>query len=160
MNIEEFKLFIIFLLNGILMSFIFDIFRAFRKTFNIKDIIIYLQDIIFWIISGFIILYSVYTFSNGELRLYMLLGIILGSIIYLLLISKYFIKYFGFCLTKIKNILDKIIYIIFFPFKKIFNLLKGFFKNLSNKNKNLQKNIISNIKNDKKAKKVNNIEGF
>ena len=67
--------FIIFILNGLIIGLIFDIFRIFRKSFKTPDFITYLQDFIFWIIAGSILLYSIFKFNNGELRLYIFIGI-------------------------------------------------------------------------------------
>jgi len=47
---EQSKTFCIFFIIGILSSFIFDIFRSTRKAFNISDILVYIQDIVFLII--------------------------------------------------------------------------------------------------------------
>ena len=48
MNVaEQSRIFLAFFIVGILTSFIFDVFRGFRKSFNFFDFIIYLQDIAF-----------------------------------------------------------------------------------------------------------------
>ena len=75
-------LFLIFTINGIIIGLFFDIFRILRKSFKTSDIITYLQDFIFWIITAIILLYSVFKFSNGEIRLYMFIAVFLGCIIY------------------------------------------------------------------------------
>ena len=84
--------FIIFILNGLIIGLIFDIFRIFRKSFKTPDFITYLQDFIFWIIAGSILLYSIFKFNNGELRLYIFIGILLGVSAYILIFSRLFIK--------------------------------------------------------------------
>ena len=61
-------LFVIFILNGFLIGILFDIFRILRKSFKTKDWLTYIQDILFWILTGFIVLYSIFRFNNGELR--------------------------------------------------------------------------------------------
>ena len=85
-------LFLVFVINGILIGVLFDFFRILRKTFKTKDIITYIEDFLFWILTGIILLYSIFTFNNGEIRLFMLLGILLGTIIYMIFISSYVIK--------------------------------------------------------------------
>ncbi len=50
---EQVKLFFIFIINGLIIGLLFDFFRILRKSFNTKDLITYIQDIIFWIISRF-----------------------------------------------------------------------------------------------------------
>ena len=70
-------LFIVFTIVGIIIGVLFDIFRILRKSFKTKDIVTYMEDILFWILTGIIILFSMYKFSNGELRFFMIIGIIM-----------------------------------------------------------------------------------
>ena len=88
------NLFVIFSLVGIIIGLLFDIFRVLRKVFKTKDILTYIEDILFWILTGIIIIYSMYRFCDGELRFFMMVGIMFGSIIYILSISKYIIFFF------------------------------------------------------------------
>ena len=64
--------------------------------------------------TGFLLLYSIFTFNNGELRGYIFIAILFGILLYALLLSKYFTK----ALTYILNFLNKII------FKPIYSVLK------------------------------------
>ena len=52
-------LFLIFTINGIVIGILFDIFRILRKSFKTSDTITYIEDILFWILTGLILLYSV-----------------------------------------------------------------------------------------------------
>lgn len=144
-------LFLVFLLNGFLIGVLFDIFRILRKTFKTNDFITYMQDILFWLLTGFIVLYSIFKFNNGELRNFIFIGIFIGISIYLLVFSKTFIKVNLIVINIIRRI---IFYIIIIPFKLILRISKkiifkpvsfiiiNFRKTLSNliiKLKNLQK---------------------
>ena len=111
--------FILFIINGILIGILFDIFRITRKTFKTCDFVTYIQDTIFWILSGILTLYFIFSFNNGEIRLYIFLGIILGIILYILSISKHFIKINTFILTKIKKVIETIL----LPIKKLLRIL-------------------------------------
>ena len=64
-------------------------------------------------------LYSIFVFNNGELRLFMFLGIILGAFIYMLFVSSYIIK----INVKIITMLKKVFGILFTPFKMIYQML-------------------------------------
>lgn len=112
MYLDQLYTFICFLFTGYIIGILFDIFRILRKCFKNLDFITYIQDIIFLILTGAILLYSIFTFSNGELRSYIFIGIILGIILYMFLFSKFIIK----SATKIVNILKDI---ISYPLKKI-----------------------------------------
>lgn len=101
-------LFLVFSLTGIIIGIIFDFFRILRKSFKTSNIITYIEDIIFWILTGFIILYAIWFFNNGEIRTYIFLGIIMGILVYMVTLSSIIIKLFTKILTIIKQIFIKI----------------------------------------------------
>ena len=103
MTLNQLHLFIFFLIDGIIIGIIFDIFRILRKTFKHKDFVIYLQDILFWILTGILLLYTTFIFNDSEIRLYMILSSFLGFIIYLFTISKFFINISVKIILFIKN---------------------------------------------------------
>ena len=151
-------LFFIFIIDGIIIGLLFDFFRILRRSFKTKDFITYIEDIIFWVLTGLLLLYTIFTFNNGEIRLYMFIGAIFGCIIYMLSISNFIIKINTKIIISLKNILSKIINIILIPFKVIIKFLKNILKkpisfifiNVSQTVKNLFKNL-KNI-DDKKSK--------
>lgn len=158
-------IFIIFVIVGIIVGIIFDFFRILRKSFKTKDFVTYIEDIVFCILTGLILLYSIFKFNSGEIRIYMFLGVLIGCSLYMLTISKYFIKINVFILTTITNILKKIISILYIPLKylkKIFT--KIFFKPISFIIINIRKmmsNTFTKSKNIlKNNKKLKNKEGL
>ena len=120
MILNQANLFLIFTINGILIGLLFDIFRILRKSFKTSDIITYTEDLIFWILTGLLLLYSIFTFSNGEVRFYMFLAVFCGCLIYMLLFSKYFIN----INVKIIKIIKKIVSIIFTPINLTIKFIK------------------------------------
>ena len=110
---------LIFFLTGIVIGILFDVFRITRKSFKTPDFVTYIEDILFWILTGLILLFTIFKFNNGELRIYIFVGLILGMVIYLLTISKYFIKISVLILKFIK----KITYV---PIQFIFRVVKRF----------------------------------
>ena len=115
---------IIFVLTGMCIGLLFDFFRIQRKVIKTFDFITYIQDVLFWILSGVILIIVIMKYTNGEIRLYMISGMVLGIIIYLRIFSKYVIKINTSIIKFIINITVKIINIVLFPFKKIFYLSK------------------------------------
>ena len=101
--------FIAFILNGFLIGIIFDCFRILRKSFKTPDFVTYIEDILFGIISGLLILYSIFKFNNGELRLYLFLGIFFGLLLYFLVFSKVFIKISVTVISIIKRLVNIVI---------------------------------------------------
>ena len=117
-------LFLVFSLTGVIIGILFDFFRILRKSFKTSDIITYLEDIIFWILTGFIVLYNIWYFNNGEIRLFMILGIIMGAIIYMLTLSNIIIKIFYEIINTLKKIILKLIKILELPLKPIVLICK------------------------------------
>ena len=115
-NLNQLYTFLIFILVGMVIGITYDIFRILRKSFKTIDIITYIQDFLFWIITGVIL---------GELRSYIFIGILLGLILYMLSISKFFVE---IC-TKIICSIKKVIKMTFSP-KKIIKIRRIFGKNV------------------------------
>ena len=116
MVVKQTYLFLMFLLNGLIIGIFFDFFRILRKSFNTSDIVTYIEDFLFWLLTGILILYSIFTFNNGEIRIYMFIGIILGITFYMLTISTYIIKINVIIIKFCKALLIKTFSIILFLF--------------------------------------------
>ena len=146
-------LFLIFSLTGVIIGILFDIFRVLRKNFKTANIITYIEDVAFWILTGTLILYNIWYFNDGEIRFFMFLGIIMGILIYILTLSNLFIEINSKILTILKKIIGTIL-VIFRPILSIFNklsiiinkLFKNFVKEITKlvnfkiKRGNLEKN--------------------
>jgi len=160
-NLEQLTNFIYFIITGMILGIVFDIFRILRKSFKTSDFVTNIQDIIFGIITGIILLASIFLFNKGELRLYLFIGICFGIIIYMLSISKYFIK----LNVAIINFIKKIIILITKPFIFLLKFIKKLFLgpisficiNFKLLFKKIFKNLKNNVKTNKKTIKE---EGF
>lgn len=151
-------IFFIFIINGILIAFIFDLFRISRKTLKTPDWLTYMEDISFWLISCIILAYSIYTYNNGEIRFYMFIGLLIGAIIYIITISKYIIKIFMNIINKIKHILQLLTKCIIYPLKVMIKwgrrlLFKPIYFIFINLKRNLTKILQKNVNNSAKAHK-------
>ena len=140
MIINQGYIFVIFILNGFLIGILFDIFRILRKSFKTKDIVTYIEDILFWIITGVFLLYSVFYFNDGEIRLYMFIAILIGVLLYMLILSSYIVKINVKIITFVKNLLQKTFNVFFKPFKKLFDKIRLMITNLFKKNQKSIKN--------------------
>ena len=118
------QLFLVFIINGIIIGILFDFFRILRKSFKTKDLVTYIEDFIFWILTGFSILFTLFKFNNGEIRLYMFLAIAIGVLLYMLIFSSYIIKINVSIIIFLKNFIRKILFYIFIPIKLILNIVK------------------------------------
>lgn len=106
--LEQLCSFATFILVGFLIGLLFDSFRILRKTFKTSDLITGLEDILFWILTGLLTLFSIFKFNNGNIRVYIIFGIFIGITVYMLVFSKYVVN----MLTKIINYIKKIVLFI------------------------------------------------
>lgn len=162
MAISQLYYFVIYIFSGVIIGIFFDIFRILRRSFKTSDIVTYIEDILFWICSAIFLLFVLFKINNGEIRIYSIVGILIGAIVYMTTISKFFIKINVKIILFIKNIISKILNVILWPFKLIIKLLKKiFFKPFSFCVINLKKKsstFCRKIKN--KSKKLLRKEGF
>lgn len=103
---------------GVILAVIFDFFRILRRKGNTPNYMVYIQDIIYWIIITFIIIMSAFITNDGELRGYMFIGYILGAIVYIVTISRYILKFVNKVLDLVENIFNQIKEIIHKILKK------------------------------------------
>ena len=113
-------LFIVFSLTGVIIGLLFDFFRILRRSFKTSNIITYFEDVLFWILTGVLILYNIWYFNNGEIRIYMFLGIIMGGLIYMLTLSNIII-------SLLSKILNSIVKVLELPFRTLFSIFHKFF---------------------------------
>ena len=136
-------LFLIFIINGLIIGFLFDLFRILRLSFKTKDFITYIEDILFWLLTGILLIYILITISNGQIRIYNVLGLIIGIITYLLVFSRIFI-----------NISIKILKIVIYPIKLLFNLIRRIFTPFTFFVINLKKLTFNLVKKLNKKQKI------
>ena len=118
------QLFLVFIINGIIIGILFDFFRILRKSFKTNDITTYIEDFLFWILTGFSILFTLFKFNNGEIRLYMFFAIAIGILLYMLIFSSYIIKINVSIIVFLKKIVKKILYYVFMPILFLLKVLK------------------------------------
>lgn len=138
---------IAFTATGIVIGVLFDIFRILRRSFKTADWLTTLQDILFWILAGFVILFSIFKFNNGEIRSYIFVGIALGVLIYMLTLSKYIVRCSVIIIKFIKkiisypvNLIIKITnFLIIKPIKFLVKKISTFFKKIFHNTTNIMK---------------------
>lgn len=119
-------LFLVFSLTGVAIGVLFDFFRILRRTIKTANIITYIEDILFWVLTGILILYNIWYFNNGEIRIYMFLGIILGVLIYMSTLSNIVVKLFTRILGTIIKVLELPFKTIIAVFRKIITIILSF----------------------------------
>lgn len=124
----------IFILNGILIGVIFDVFRILRRSFKTPNFITYIEDTLFWILSALIVMYSLFVFNNGQFRGYIFIGLFLGVAIYMLFFSKFIIKISVKIILLIKKFISIIFRILSYPIVILYKALRIIFIRANYKN--------------------------
>lgn len=125
-NFSQEQIFILFFVIGLIISIIFDFFRAIRKNFKASDFATLIEDIVFLGITSFLIIFSIIKINDGEVRFYIFLAIFFGILLYSLTISNLCVIIFNV----IVRICKKIFQIPFLVSKKAIKMLKKPIKNL------------------------------
>jgi len=145
-------LFLLTVVLGALIGFIYDIFRIFRKTVKHKDFFIFIEDTVYWLIVSFVMFYFMLNQNDGEIRFYAIVGAFLGMILYFYTVSIFVMKISMAVIKVIKKIFNIIFKVISFPIKiiiKIFKIIISPFKKVLKKLKNYAR-----IKADKLLKDI------
>lgn len=127
-SIEQAEIFAVFVLTGCIIGIFFDCFRIARKVIKTSDFITALEDGVFWILTGLLLVYMIFIFNHGEIRLFLILGALIGLILYFLTISRFFVKQsvkvIQGIIKYILNPIRKVLCFILNPFKIFFQFIK------------------------------------
>lgn len=105
MYFSQEQLFMFYFIIGIIIAMLFDFFRVLRKCFKTSDNITFIEDVLFLLISGLLIVFSVIKFNQGIFRFFMCIGISFGILVYSLTLSRLCV----IILSTIINFLKKIL---------------------------------------------------
>ena len=81
--------------SGALITFVYDLLRIFRRIIPHGNFWIGVEDFVFWIWTSFWIFSVLYRENNGSLRLYTILTMVLGMIVYHRVIGEPIVKFAG-----------------------------------------------------------------
>ncbi len=143
------------LIIGTALGAVYDFLRAVRRTFPHKLVYIAMQDILYFILYGSIIFYNLMHYGKGMLILSVIASFIVGTLIYLLIFSRYILNLLVFAL----GVLLKIIRIITFPVVKILDffskkVLQPIIKLLYNVCASINRKVLKGVTGLKNAVKI------
>lgn len=104
---------------GLIIGLMFDIYRIIRGFDSPKKGLTIISDLLFWILASVLIFTFFLYASDGYLRYNTFIGVILGTLIYALLISRWIIKSLKWITFYIIKLLRVLIFLILYPIKLI-----------------------------------------
>ena len=114
--IEELRTIGIAFVSGAFITFIYDLLRIFRRVISHGNVWIGMEDFLFWIWTSFWIFSVLYRTNDGSLRIYTILAMVLGMIIYHKTLSEPFVRITG-------GFLKKILRFLVLPLKKLWKAI-------------------------------------
>lgn len=108
---------------GMVIAFVYDIFRIIRKAVKTGGLVISVQDLLFWLIACIIMFVSIYYSNDGELRGFLFLGAFLGVVLYAMLFSRIVMGSSLFIINITVKAVRFLAFILFYPFRLLVKLL-------------------------------------
>ena len=96
-------IFLFSLILGLVLVIIYDVFRIVRMIINSKNVAVFIQDVLYFIISGIITFIFVLGVNSGDSRFYILAGEGIGWIIYHITLGEIIYKYSSKIVSSIKS---------------------------------------------------------
>ena len=96
--------FLISVILGVFLSFLFDLFRALNASFKLSKKKIFINDVIYFVISAVITFMCILIINLGEIRTYIIAGEILGFIVYRITLSRFIFIMFVILLNFLRKI--------------------------------------------------------
>ena len=121
------------ILWGLKLALVYDAFLIFRNVIRHKNVIVYIEDFVYWIFCAFFVFDSLYEIGDGYIRWYMALGVGIGMLIYKLTLSKWLVKIGSVILGTIKIFVLRILFFILKPFLKMGRGIKRIFCYMKNR---------------------------
>lgn len=152
----QLKTLILAVLVGFIMGFFYDWIRVFRRILFHKNIIIQIEDVIYWnFMACAIFLISLYQ-NNGEIRVFFISGILIGMCTYFFTVSKLFINISNKVISFIKKVLIFIFNCVLIPFKILLKTILFVFMPVLKFFNKIIKSIKKLLQNNKKCVKIYN----
>ena len=115
--IQEVTFFLHSVLMGLLITFVYDWIRVFRKLVKHGGFLTSIEDLVFWLACGIAVFYMLYRENNGVLRWFAVVGASLGILIYKAVIRDRFVYVMSTCIHKIMWFIFRVIQIVLKPLK-------------------------------------------
>lgn len=111
---------------GMILAAEYDCIRIFRRVFRHKRVWgIVVEDILYWINAGITVFSVTYEISDGVVRGFSGIALILGALLYRYAFGIYFVKYISKLIIFLLNPLKKLLRFIRMTLKKFGTKIKG-----------------------------------
>ena len=147
---QQTMLFLQSCLLGIVLGFVYDIFRILRLALKSGVVVIFIEDILFWSMSAVVTFLFMLTENSGQLRVFVLLGECIGAVVYYLTVGALIMKISKAIIEAVKKLLHILYRIFIYPFVRlggaICRRVAKIYKKTRINNKKVQNNVKFSLK--------------
>ncbi len=112
---EQLIFFVKSIFLGVFVGLFFDFFKILRLIKKHTNVLVLVEDILFFFVTAVLTYCFMVDVSFGQIRFFIILGQIIGFILYKICFSNVVVKFFVFVVLIIKNILGFIYKFFIFP---------------------------------------------
>lgn len=107
--LEELRVAVVAFFSGAVITIVYDVIRIFRRLISHGNFLIGVEDFLFWMWTAFWTFSVLYRENDGNLRMYTLISMAAGMILYHKTLSGLIVGIFGKVIKKLKKGASKII---------------------------------------------------
>ncbi|WP_418791343.1 spore cortex biosynthesis protein YabQ [Phosphitispora sp. TUW77] len=122
--------FMVTLLMGVTIGILFDFYNVTKGIIRPRKLGTYLGDILFWVITTIVVFFMLLIGNWGELRFYVVIGILTGILCYIKLFSRLVTRTLLFIINIIKKTIASIVkgvrflwFVVSYPFVLLGNII-------------------------------------
>lgn len=147
----EVRFFLTSVIWGVILLCMYDMLRIFRRVLHKSEILVAIEDVVFWAISSVLIFRMMYRMNNGVIRGFSIVGMLLGMVIYKYTLSEPFVTWVSIALIAVIRFAKKVIQVFLTPLRFFEKQCKRFGKFLLKKGKRAKEGIVFRLKTKYKA---------
>ena len=140
------NVFFLCVISGIVCGLFFDLQRSLRRVARAGMVRTLFQDIIFALVYMGTAFYCAYSFNNGEIRYYQIMGVLCGMLVYAAFLSETAMKIMAFIFASLLKFVIAPICILLHAIGAVFTRIRLFFKKFLGKIKTFLKGFFARMK--------------
>ena len=141
---DQFNKFIIAVAMGVASGLLFDFTRIVRIIFKLHpDFLVRFEDVTYWLLVSFGMMQLILNFNGGELRWFLIAGLMAGMAFYFVTISDFVVSVLRGAIKIIEKVIQTVIDAVTYPVKLLIRLLTPPVNALIDSAKNAVKKIVS-----------------
>ena len=116
--VEETRFFLYSVITGAFISLLYDVIRILRRVIAHNKTAVAFEDLLFWIVSIFILFFMLYDMSYGVLRWFSIAGATIGMTIYKKILGEHLVSFLSTILRWVLDVVISFISVLFRPLLK------------------------------------------